>query len=152
MVWRLDRLGRPTKGLCQLFDELRERGVDLVSLKDGFSLESPAVRDEMDNEACVQPRISDLRVAEVERMQAGESFQVFLPCVRDLRVAENKLGESFEVFQPHVGDLGRDAYVLPKWSAVAPAAALEGRQNQGGSVVRLTTCHRPSGRCSSRFA
>jgi len=44
VVWRLDRLGRTTKGLCQLFDELCERDVDLVSLKDGFSLESPAGR------------------------------------------------------------------------------------------------------------
>lgn len=44
VVWRLDRLGRTTRGLCQLFDELQERGVDLVSLKDGFSLESPAGR------------------------------------------------------------------------------------------------------------
>jgi DNA invertase Pin-like site-specific DNA recombinase len=42
VVWRLDRLGRTTKGLCQLFDELTERKVDLVSLKDGFSLASPA--------------------------------------------------------------------------------------------------------------
>jgi len=38
VVWRLDRLGRTTRGLCQLFDELTERHVDLVSLKDGFSL------------------------------------------------------------------------------------------------------------------
>ncbi len=38
VVWRLDRLGRMTKGLCQLFDELGDRDVDLVSLKDGFSL------------------------------------------------------------------------------------------------------------------
>ena len=37
VVWRLDRLGRTTRGLCQLFDELGERKVDLVSLKDGFS-------------------------------------------------------------------------------------------------------------------
>lgn len=44
VVWRLDRLGRTTRGLCQLFDELRERNVDLVSIKDGFSLESPAGR------------------------------------------------------------------------------------------------------------
>ena len=44
VVWRLDRLGRTTKGLCQLFDELRERKVDLVSLRDGFSLDSPAGR------------------------------------------------------------------------------------------------------------
>ena len=44
VVWRLNRLGRTTRRLCQLFDELRERSVDLVSLKDGFSLESPAGR------------------------------------------------------------------------------------------------------------
>lgn len=44
IVWRLDRLGRTTKGLCQLFDELRDGHVDLVSLKDGFSLDSPAGR------------------------------------------------------------------------------------------------------------
>ena len=44
VVWRLDRLGRTTRGLCQLFDELGERKVDLVSLKDGFSLASPAGR------------------------------------------------------------------------------------------------------------
>jgi DNA invertase Pin-like site-specific DNA recombinase len=44
VVWRLDRLGRTTQGLCQLFDELLEKKVDLVSLKDGFSLASPAGR------------------------------------------------------------------------------------------------------------
>jgi DNA invertase Pin-like site-specific DNA recombinase len=44
VVWRLDRLGRTTRGLCQLFEELQERKVDLVSLKDGFSLSSPAGR------------------------------------------------------------------------------------------------------------
>ncbi|MGA2254111.1 MAG: recombinase family protein [Thermoguttaceae bacterium] len=27
VVWRLDRLGRTTRGLCQLFDELTERKV-----------------------------------------------------------------------------------------------------------------------------
>ena len=44
VVWRLDRLGRTTKGLCDLFDELCERNIDLVSIKDGFSLASPAGR------------------------------------------------------------------------------------------------------------
>ena len=37
-------MGRTTKGLCDLFDELRDRKADLVSIKDGFSLESPAAR------------------------------------------------------------------------------------------------------------
>lgn len=44
VIWRLDRLGRTARGLCQLFDELRERKVDLVSLRDGFSLDSPGGR------------------------------------------------------------------------------------------------------------
>ena len=44
VVWRLDRLGRTAKDLCQLFDVLRASKVDLVSLRDGFSLDSPAGR------------------------------------------------------------------------------------------------------------
>ena len=42
VVWRLDRLGRTAKGLTALFDDLLARGVDLVSLKDGLDLETPA--------------------------------------------------------------------------------------------------------------
>lgn len=37
-VWRLDRLGRTTSGLSTLCDELLERDINLVSLKDGFDL------------------------------------------------------------------------------------------------------------------
>src|SRR4051812_24440125 len=44
VVWRLDRLGRTAKGLTALFDDLLARGVDLVSLKDGLDLETPAGR------------------------------------------------------------------------------------------------------------
>ena len=43
-VWRLDRLGRTAKGLVTLFDDLRQRKVGLVSLRDGFDLETPAGR------------------------------------------------------------------------------------------------------------
>src|SRR4051812_6132688 len=32
VVWRLDRLGRTAKGLTALFEELREKGINLVSL------------------------------------------------------------------------------------------------------------------------
>ncbi len=35
VVWRLGRLGRTTRGLCQLFDESAERKVDSVSLQAG---------------------------------------------------------------------------------------------------------------------
>jgi DNA invertase Pin-like site-specific DNA recombinase len=43
-VWRLDRLGRTTIGLCQLFAECQARKVDLVSLRDRFSLDTPSGR------------------------------------------------------------------------------------------------------------
>ena len=42
--WRLDRLGRTAKGLTSLFDDLHKSGVNLVSLKDGVNLETPAGR------------------------------------------------------------------------------------------------------------
>ena len=70
VVWRLDRLGRTTKGLCQLFDELRERRVDLVSLKDGFSLESPAGRLHARILASVAEYETEIRA---ERVAAGQA-------------------------------------------------------------------------------
>ena len=44
VVWRLDRLGRTASGLTALFDELRRRRINLVSLRDGLDLETPAGR------------------------------------------------------------------------------------------------------------
>lgn len=44
VVWRLDRLGRTASGLTKLFDELRARKVNLVSLRDGLDLATPAGR------------------------------------------------------------------------------------------------------------
>jgi DNA invertase Pin-like site-specific DNA recombinase len=44
VVWRLDRLGRTAKDLTALFEDLRQRGVDLVSLQDGLELSTPAGR------------------------------------------------------------------------------------------------------------
>lgn len=70
VVWRLDRLGRTTRGLCQLFDELRERKVDLVSLKDGFSLESPAGRLHARILASVAEYETEVRA---ERVAAGQA-------------------------------------------------------------------------------
>jgi DNA invertase Pin-like site-specific DNA recombinase len=44
VVWRLDRLGRTAKGLTSLFDDLQARKVNLVSIKDGLDLSTPAGR------------------------------------------------------------------------------------------------------------
>jgi DNA invertase Pin-like site-specific DNA recombinase len=70
VVWRLDRLGRTTKGLCQLFDELTERKVDLVSIKDGFSLSSPAGRLHARILASVAEYETEVRA---ERVAAGQA-------------------------------------------------------------------------------
>ena len=44
IVWRLDRLGRTASGLAELFAELSARRVNLVSLRDGLDLSTPAGR------------------------------------------------------------------------------------------------------------
>ena len=69
VVWRLDRLGRTTRGLCQLFEELQEKKVDLVSLKDGFSLSSPAGRLHARILASVAEYETEIRA---ERVHAGQ--------------------------------------------------------------------------------
>lgn len=45
VCWRIDRLGRTTVGLAQLFEDLPRFGVELVCLRDGIlGLDSPAGR------------------------------------------------------------------------------------------------------------
>lgn len=44
VVWRLDRLGRTCKGLVSLFSELRERKVNLISVREHIDLSTPAGR------------------------------------------------------------------------------------------------------------
>jgi DNA invertase Pin-like site-specific DNA recombinase len=44
VVWRLDRMGRTAMGLTALFQELIDRGVNLVSIRDGMDLATPAGR------------------------------------------------------------------------------------------------------------
>lgn len=70
VVWRLDRLGRTAKGLTALFDELRERGVGLVSLKDGLDLSTAAGRLMANVLASVAAYETEVRA---ERVAAGQS-------------------------------------------------------------------------------
>jgi DNA invertase Pin-like site-specific DNA recombinase len=44
VIWRLDRLGRTATGLTKLFEELIALKVNLVSIKDGLDLSTPAGR------------------------------------------------------------------------------------------------------------
>lgn len=44
VVWRLDRLGRTAKGLVALFDQWSKQSVNLVSMREGIDLATPAGR------------------------------------------------------------------------------------------------------------
>ncbi len=67
-VWRLDRLGRTAKGLTALFDDLQARKVNLVSLKDGLDLSTPAGRMMAGVLASVAQYETEVRA---ERIHAG---------------------------------------------------------------------------------
>ena len=41
VVWRLDRLGRSLKDLVTILDELRERGIEVASITEGFDTNTP---------------------------------------------------------------------------------------------------------------
>lgn len=70
VVWRLDRLGRTAKGLTALFDDLRARGVGLVSLKDGIDLSTPAGRMLANVLASIAQFETEVRA---ERVLAGQA-------------------------------------------------------------------------------
>ena len=92
VTWRLDRLGRTTKGLCELFDELRERKVDLVSLRDGFNLDSAGGRmharilasvAEFETEARSERILAGMTAARMDSwscQKCGAKFQNIDPC------------------------------------------------------------------------
>ena len=44
VIWRLDRLGRLASGMMMLLDELAKKNVNLVSIRDGIDLSTPAGR------------------------------------------------------------------------------------------------------------
>ncbi len=69
VCWRLDRLGRTAKGLTALFEDLIERKVTLVSLRDGFDLTTPAGRLMANVLASVAAYETEVRS---ERVRAGQ--------------------------------------------------------------------------------
>jgi DNA invertase Pin-like site-specific DNA recombinase len=68
VVWRLDRLGRTAKGLTALFEDLQSLKVNLVSIKDGLDLATPAGRLMANVLASVAAYETEVRA---ERIHAG---------------------------------------------------------------------------------
>lgn len=69
VVWRLDRLGRTAAGLCKLFEELQEKKVRLVSLRDNIDLGTASGRLIANVLASVAAYETELRG---ERVKAGQ--------------------------------------------------------------------------------
>ena len=70
VVWRLDRLGRTAKGLTALFHDLREKKINLVSVKDGLDLGTAAGRLMANVLASVAQFETEVRA---ERILAGQA-------------------------------------------------------------------------------
>jgi DNA invertase Pin-like site-specific DNA recombinase len=70
VCWRLDRLGRTAKGLTALFEDLQDRKVGLVSLKEGLDLSTPAGRLMAHVLASVAQYETEVRA---ERIMAGQA-------------------------------------------------------------------------------
>jgi DNA invertase Pin-like site-specific DNA recombinase len=70
VVWRLDRLGRTAKGLTALFEELQERKINLVSIRDGLDLSTSSGRLMANVLASVAQYETEVRA---ERVAAGQA-------------------------------------------------------------------------------
>jgi len=70
VVWRLDRLGRTCAGLTMLFEELRQRKVNLISLRDSINLATPSGRLLAQVLASVAEYENEVRG---ERVRAGQA-------------------------------------------------------------------------------
>ncbi len=70
VCWRLDRLGRTASGLTALFEDMQQRGVGLVSIKDSLDLSTAAGRLMANVLASVAAYETEVRG---ERIAAGQS-------------------------------------------------------------------------------
>lgn len=69
VVWRLDRLGRTASGLCKLFEDLQDKKVRLVSLRDSIDLGTASGRLIANVLASVAAYETEIRG---ERVKAGQ--------------------------------------------------------------------------------
>jgi DNA invertase Pin-like site-specific DNA recombinase len=95
VVWRLDRLGRTAKGLTAMFDDLIKRRVNLVSLKDGLDLSTPAGRLMANILASAAAYETEVRA---ERILAGQEAAR----ARGVKWGGSKLGRRIKVKQEQV--------------------------------------------------
>jgi DNA invertase Pin-like site-specific DNA recombinase len=124
VVWRLDRLGRTAKGLVALFEDLQAHKVNLISLKDGLDLSTPAGRLMANVLASVAAYETEVRA---ERIQAGLDVA---------RAAGRHLG------RPKGSGKGTRAKVTREQEATIRRAKSEGMKV--AAIARATGLSRPT--------
>lgn len=129
VCWRLDRLGRTAAGLTQLFAELGELGVNLVSLRDGLDLSTAAGRLMANVLASVAQYEREVRA---ERQRAG---------IEVAKVKGTRTGNPFG--RPAVGaGNGKRIKVTTEQAATVRRLASEGQSKAG--IARATGLSRPT--------
>jgi DNA invertase Pin-like site-specific DNA recombinase len=123
-VWRLDRLGRTAGGLTALFDELKSLKVNLISIKDGLDLSTPAGTLMANVLASVAQFETEVRA---ERIHAG------------LEVAKAK---GVKLGRKKGEGLGKRIVVKPEQEAMARRMHAEG--TGVSKIARATGLSRPT--------
>ncbi len=118
VVWRLDRLGRTTRGVSALLEELQTFKVNFISLKEGFNLETPAGRMMANVLASLAQFETEVRA---ERIHAG---------LEVARANGVKLGR-----KPSADGTGKRIKVTDEQEAIVKRLAREG---QGVSAIART--------------
>lgn len=117
VCWRLDRLGRTAKGLTALFAELAERKVNLVSLRDGVDLSTPAGRMLANVLASVAQFETEVRA---ERVLAGQAAAR----ERGVTWGGSEKGRRLRVTDEQVEQIRRMSQEKVKIAAIARATGL----------------------------
>jgi DNA invertase Pin-like site-specific DNA recombinase len=117
VCWRLDRLGRTAKGLTALFEELLERKVNLVSLRDGIDLNTAAGRLMAHVLASVAQYETEVRA---ERVRAGQA----VARANGKSWGGSKKGRRLKVTDEQVQTIRRMAREGEKVAAMARATGL----------------------------
>jgi DNA invertase Pin-like site-specific DNA recombinase len=120
VVWRLDRLGRTAKGLTALFEDLRAMKVNLISLKDGLDLATPAGRMMANVLASVAQYETEVRA---ERIHAG----LEVAKANGVKLGRKPLAE---------GERAKRIKVTPEQEAIVSRLKSEGK---GVSAIAKTT-------------
>jgi DNA invertase Pin-like site-specific DNA recombinase len=117
VCWRVDRLGRTAKGLTALFEDLRERRVNLVTLKDGLDLSTAAGRLMANVLASVAAFETEVRA---ERVRAGQAVAK----ANGKKWGGSKKGRRIKVTDEQVATIRRMASEKARVAAIGRATGL----------------------------